>query len=212
MCIPGGERWRESRSSSAATTEWPSSISARKDAADPVALAALERMARSIPQASTALDLGCGAGVPTTRWLAARFVVTGVDVSARQLQLAREQVPEATLIKASMTTVEFPSESFDVVAALHSIIHVPRAEQPALVGHIYRWLWPGGAFLATWAVQAWEGTEEDWEGWGASMWWSYHDGETSLRMLEAAGFHVESAEMRTGSGEAWLWVLARKRG
>ena len=183
-----------------------------KGAADPIALAALERMARSIPQASTALDLGCGAGVPTTQWLAARFVVTGVDVSARQLQLAGERVPEATLIKASMTTVEFLPESFDVVVALHSIIHVPRAEQPALVGHIYRWLRPGGAFLATWAVQAWEGTEEDWEGWGASMWWSYHDGETSLRMLEAAGFHVESAEMRTGSGEAWLWVLARKRG
>ena len=33
------------------------------------------------------LDLGCGAGVPATRWLADRsFTVTGMDVSARQLE------------------------------------------------------------------------------------------------------------------------------
>lgn len=181
-----------------------------KDAADPVALAALEQLARSVPQARTALDLGCGAGVPATRWLAERFMVTGVDISARQLQLAHEQMPAATLIKASMTTVAFPVESFDVIVAFHSIIHVPRVEQPALVDRIHAWLRPGGAFLATWAVQAWEGTEEDWEGWGAAMWWSHYDGETSLQMLGEAGFRVESAEMRASNDESWLWVLARK--
>jgi len=35
------------------------------------------------------LELGCGAGVPTTRQLAKRFRVTGVDISAQQLALAR---------------------------------------------------------------------------------------------------------------------------
>ena len=181
-----------------------------KDAADPAALTALEQMAFSMPPGGTALDLGCGAGVPATQWLAKRFVVTGVDISARQLQLAREHVPAATLLRDSMTVVAFPPESFDVVVAFHSTIHVPRTEQPALIRRIHSWLRPKGAFLATWAVQAWEGTEENWEGWDAPMWWSHYDGETSQRVLQAAGFHIESAELRMGGGETWLWVLARK--
>lgn len=78
-----------------------------KDARDPALLASLEELDRAIPHGGAALDLGCGAGVPVTRWLAGRFAVTGIDVSDRQLELARARVPTATLIKASMTDVDF---------------------------------------------------------------------------------------------------------
>jgi cyclopropane fatty-acyl-phospholipid synthase-like methyltransferase len=177
---------------------------------DPITRAALDELARGLPKGGTALDLGCGAGVPVTQWLAQRFVTTGVDVSARQLELARRHVPGATLIKGSMTDVEFAPQTFDAVVAFHSIIHVPRTEQPALLRRIHAWLKPGGLFLATWAVRAWEGEEQDWEGWGAPMWWSHYDAQTNLTMLSDAGFHIDSAETRTGDGETWLWVLARK--
>ena len=55
--------------------------------------------------------------------------------------------------------------AFDAVVACYSIIHVPRGEQPELVRRIHRWLKPGGRFLANWALGAWEGKEENWEGW-----------------------------------------------
>jgi len=106
--------------------------------------------------------------------------------------------------------VDFPAEVFDVIAAFHSIIHVPRAEHPMLVRRIHRWLRPAGVFLATWPIQAWEGSEENWEGWGAPMWWSHHDRETNLHMLLEAGFRIESAHTLTNGGETWLWVSARK--
>ncbi len=189
---------------------------ATKDADDPTTLAALRELADLLPPAAAVLDLGCGAGVPVTRWLAERFAVTGVDVSARQLGLARRLVPAATFIKDDMTGLSFEPETFDAVVAFHSIIHVPRAEHPALVRDVERWLKPSGRFLATWALDAWEGEEADWEGWGAAMRWSHHDGETSLAMLGDAWFEIESAQARTTSGarggETWLWVLARKGG
>ena len=162
------------------------------------------------------LDLGCGAGVPVTRWLAERgFAVTGLDVSARQLELARRNVPAATFIKADMTELAFAPETFDAVAAFHSIIHVPRTEHPALLGRIHRWLKPGGVFLATMTVTDYEGREDDWEGWGAPMVWSHYDGEANVAMLRGAGFELRHAEPRTGKGtgdenETWLWVLASK--
>ncbi len=187
---------------------------ASKDAEDPTTLAALVELARELPQGAAVLDLGCGAGVPVTRWLARRFAVTGVDISARQLELARRHVPEARLLRADMADLSFAPETFDAVVAFHSIIHVPRAEHPALLGKIYGWLKSGGGFLATWALGEWEGEEGDWEGWGAPMRWSHHDGETSLALLRDAGFAIEAAEARTTMGargdESWLWVLARK--
>jgi SAM-dependent methyltransferase len=187
---------------------------ASKDADNPTVLVALEELARELPPDAAVLDLGCGAGVPVTRWLAQRFAVTGVDLSARQLELARQHVPAANFLKADMTDLSFAPETFDAVAAFHSIIHVPRTEHPGLLGKIHRWLKPGGVFLATWALAEWEGEESDWEGWGAPMRWSHHDGETSLELLRGTGFAIERAEVRTTSGtrgdESWLWVLVRK--
>jgi SAM-dependent methyltransferase len=184
---------------------------ASKDAEDPTTL---EELARELPPDAAVLDLGCGAGVPVTRWLAQRFALTGVDLSARQLELARQHVPAASFLKADMTDLCLAPEIFDAVVALNYIIHVPRTEHPALLEKIHRWLKPGGVFLATWALGEWEGEESDWEGWGSPMRWGHHDAETSLELLRGAGFAKERAEVRTTGGtrgdESWLWVLARK--
>ena len=165
-----------------------------------------------LPDGAAVLDLGCGAGVPVTRWLAERFVVTGVDLSARQIALARQQVPGATFQQADMTLLDFPAGSFAAVVSFYAIIHVPRTAQAALLGRIARWLQPGGRFLATWAVSDWEGSDPDWEGWGAPMWWSHYDGDTNLALLQAAGFTLDWAERITQGGETWLWVLAHVAG
>ena len=61
----------------------------------------LERLA----DGSDVLDLGCGAGRPTTAMLARRFNVTGVEVSEIQLDRAREAVPNARFVHADMSRV-----------------------------------------------------------------------------------------------------------
>lgn len=188
---------------------------ATKDPQDPLALSALEELARDLPPDAAVLDLGCGAGIPAARWLAGRgFVVTGVDVSERQLELARELVPLANFVKADMTELEVEPETFDAVVAFHSIIHVPRDEHQALLGKIHTWLRPGGLFLATLAIAEADDEDPDWEGWGAPMRWSHHDAETNRKMLGDAGFEIVYAEPRTGvwhtEWETWLWTLARR--
>ena len=181
-----------------------------KDAEDPNTLAALEDLASRLARGAAVLDLGCGAGIPATRWLSRRFLVTGVDVSARQLELARRLVPDANFVKADMTELEFEPESFDAVVSLYAITYVPGTEQPRLVKDVFRWLRPRGLFLATWATDEWEGEEKDWEGWGAPMWWSNLDPDTSLAMQRDAGFEIESVKVLEDEDEQWLWILARK--
>jgi ubiquinone/menaquinone biosynthesis C-methylase UbiE len=189
---------------------------ATKDPEDPLVLSALEEVTRDLPPGAAVLDLGCGAGVPATLWLADRgFSVTGADLSERQLGLARKLVPGAAFVKADMTELNFGFGTFDAVVAFHSIIHVPREEHPALLRKIQRWLRPGGLFLATLTLTDFEGEDGDWEGWGVPMRWSHYDAETNVAMLRRSGFDVVHAEPRAGGGtgdaeETWLWVLARK--
>lgn len=71
----------------------------------------------ALPAGAEVLDLGCGAGLPTTCELARRFRVTGVDISARQIELARQNVPQARFIQADITQLDFPPARFDAIVA-----------------------------------------------------------------------------------------------
>src|SRR5689334_18380438 len=55
-----------------------------------------------LPPGAEVLELGCGAGVPVTQALAQKCRVTGVDISAAQIALAREHVPNAKFIHSDM--------------------------------------------------------------------------------------------------------------
>lgn len=48
---------------------------------------------RELPPGEPVLDLGCGAGIPTSRWLSRRFQVTGIDLSDIQTERARRLLP-----------------------------------------------------------------------------------------------------------------------
>ena len=183
---------------------------ATKDYEDPTTLTALDEIASELTEGTFVLELGCGAGVPATRWLSRHFTVVGVDISTRQLELARKLAPDASFVKADMTNLNFEPEAFEAVVSLHAITHVPGAEQPGLVCDVHRWLKPDGLFLSTWATSEWEGEEKNWEGWGAPMWWSNLDRDANLKMLLDAGFAIESEEVLRNGDEQWLWVLARK--
>lgn len=155
------------------------------------------------------LELGCGAGVPSTRALAERHDVLGVDLSQQQIDLARANVPAARFEKADMTALDFPEGEFDAIAAFYSILHVPRAEQPALIADIARWLKPGGLFLASLGI----GTPDVTENWlGVEM---FFGSNTPARNRELLAQHLEIViddlvTMHEPDPATFHWVLACK--
>ena len=98
----------------------------------------LDRLIESLPsEVCKVLDLGCGAGIPVARDLAALgHCVVGVDGSAQQIVRARRNVPAAAFIEADMCELEFKTASFDAVAAFYSINHIPPAQQDRLISKI----------------------------------------------------------------------------
>jgi predicted TPR repeat methyltransferase len=168
---------------------------------------------QSLPTGADVLELGCSTGGSTTQALAARFNLSGVDLSARSVELARKNVPNGTFLHADMSTLDHAPERFDAVLAFFSIIHVPREEQPRLLVKIAPWLRPGGLFVATMGAGSTEdGYEEDWL--GPSMYWSHFDATTDQRLVEEAGLAIESAALEVadedGAPVTFLWVVARK--
>src|SRR5947209_9874047 len=116
------------------------------------ALAWLRGLDAQLPDGSDVLELGCGRGVPGTRELARRHRVTGVDISAVQIELARHHVPEASFVHADAAELLVAETSLDAVVALFLFGHVPVAEQPDLIMRIRLWLRPGGHLLATFGM------------------------------------------------------------
>jgi 2-polyprenyl-3-methyl-5-hydroxy-6-metoxy-1,4-benzoquinol methylase len=167
-----------------------------------------DRLLRRLPAGARVLDLGCGCGVPAARDLAAAgLAVTGVDLSDVQIERARGLVPSATFQRADATEVSFPDGSFDAVVCLYMLIHVPLDEQPALLGRIASWLVPGGVLLIITGHRAWTGTEDNWLGGGAPMWWSHADAGTYRGWLADASFVVEAEEFlpEGNDGHALFW-------
>ena len=166
----------------------------------------------------TVLDIGCGAGVPIAKSLAARYSVTGVDVSPEMIQRAQQNVPAGDFVCADIMSATFPPSSFDAVIAFYAVFHIPREEHPDLFRRIHRWLKPGGYLPCTLSHFSEEGyTEEDF--FGVTMCWSNYSLSEYLEILTGAGFALLETKA-TGSGyeeacqetgEDHPLVLARKQ-
>src|SRR6185369_1142593 len=139
--------------------------------------------------------------------------VTGVDISARQIEFARAAVPSATFIVGDMTAVEFPPASFDAVVSFYALIHIANADLPWLVGRIHDWLAPDGLFLATFGTTEDEGVQSDWL--GVPMFFAGHEPAVNRALLVERGFEIVADEVTVTvepeEGDvAFHWILARR--
>jgi SAM-dependent methyltransferase len=171
----------------------------------------IERVLHSIPAGGRVLDLGCGCGVPVARELARRgAIVTGVDISDVQVLRARRLVPTASFVHADLADVSFDEASVDAVCSLYALIHLPDADQRAVINGVGKWLVPGGIFLATVGHEAWTGQEPGWLGGDTPMWWSHPDEMTYRRWIVAAGMDIIDRDfVAEGSSGHVLFVAQR---
>jgi SAM-dependent methyltransferase len=92
------------------------------------------------------LEVGCGVGTDLLRFARGGARVTGVDLSATAIELARQNFDHAgqtvTLAVMDGEALEFPSNRFDVVYA-HGVLQYT-ADPARMVREIYRVLRPGG--------------------------------------------------------------------
>ncbi|KAL9117035.1 MAG: hypothetical protein Q9187_006430 [Circinaria calcarea] len=185
----------------------------------PTRAAYIEKLLAKLPPGAKVLELGCGPGVPCTQtFITHGLEVTGVDISSVQIELARQHVPQATLIHADMMALSFPPASFDAVVAFYSIFHLPKEEQGMMIGRVAGWLKEGGWFLCNLHADEGDLVLDDWLSPGVRMFSSGLGVQGNRDMLREDGNGLtivddEIAVEKVGRVEArFHWIFAMHRG
>jgi SAM-dependent methyltransferase len=169
------------------------------------------------------LELGCGAGVPTTLHIAKTTGgVVGLDISEAQIELARKYFSEAgvevdgeavQLRAVDILEAEFPEGGFDGICAFYSIIHLAVEDQEVLLRRCFDWLRPGGWLLFNMGTQASGDGGMVVEGWLGAMkaYWASPGAEGMRRVLERIGYEVRETGRDHVEGDAdFTWFVGRR--
>ena len=105
----------------------------------------------ALRSATSVLDIGCGEGLQL-EWFQKSFPalrLTGIDVSERRIERAKQRVPSANLIVRSGTGpgLGFAAGSFDRAFCSEVLEHLPQPEQ--VLANAYDVLRPGGLLVVS---------------------------------------------------------------
>lgn len=98
------------------------------------AVRALERDLAALAPART-LDVACGTGF-LTRHLPGE--VTGLDQSARMLEIARRRLPSAELVQGDALSLPFPDRAFERVVTAHFYGHLNEVDRQRFLAEAFR--------------------------------------------------------------------------
>jgi SAM-dependent methyltransferase len=167
----------------------------------------IERFSSFLVPNAAVLELGCGGGRDSAALIAKGLDLTPSDGSPElaaeaQLRLGRKvQVLRFADLAADA--------AFDGVYANACLLHVPRAELPAILVAIHRALRAGGVFYSSFK----EGTQEGRDRLGRL--YNYPSPDWLAAAFANAGFPTPEIEQTMGTGydlepTPWLHVYARK--
>ncbi|KAK7705845.1 hypothetical protein SLS64_007793 [Diaporthe eres] len=169
------------------------------------------------------LEVGCGAGIPTTEKLLAhdpQFRITANDLSSAQIELGKKRLAlvcsgdadRVTWVEGDMMSLKFPGVAFDVVLGFYCIQHLPRDEQVDMIRKVSAWLKPGGYMLFNYPAE--ENENVVMTGWMGQKGWVYHSGwdaDKYRQLLREAGLELVLDEVKQDNVKAeFLWVIAKR--
>jgi 2-polyprenyl-3-methyl-5-hydroxy-6-metoxy-1,4-benzoquinol methylase len=162
----------------------------------------------ALPKQASVLDLGCGSGVPVAETLLRKgFLVTGLDFSETQIQLARKNCPRGAFFLRDVATLQPAEFSVDAVVCLYTLFHLPRQRHAEFLKILASFLPIAGMALLSFG-------EKNFEGWhdfyGQRIWSSQFGPKTNRELLSAAGFVIVEEMMNHSAHEEHWLVLAKK--
>ncbi|MFX1390620.1 MAG: class I SAM-dependent methyltransferase [Promethearchaeota archaeon] len=168
----------------------------------------LEKFASLLPNNAHILDLGCGAGIPTAKFLVEKGIkVTGIDISDTMLNFARQIVPNADFIKMDINELDFKDNFFDGLVSVYTLFHIPKIKHFDIFKKFYKVLKSGGILMINTGVSESEGTSDFY---GVPMFWSNYSPQTTLDLVKKAGFSIISEGILQRGGEYQYWIFGKK--
>ena len=112
-------------------------------------IAALNKALQFMQTGGQALDIGCGSGGRMVQVLDEHgFTVTGIDVSAEMIRIAKSNHIDHIFMLADICEFD-SSHSFDFILAWDSIFHLPIERHQMVLAKMCKMLSPNGVMLYT---------------------------------------------------------------
>ena len=157
------------------------------------------------------LEIGAGPGSDSLFFQSHGLEVVASDLSPEMVEHCRQKGLRAVV--ADFLSLDFPDESMDAIYAFNCLLHVPRADLPAVLANLHRMLRAGGLInVVTYGGVDREGTFVE-GGFEEGRFLSYYGKETLLKVYTALFEVVHVTNVETGEHErplAYSLVL-RKR-
>lgn len=164
-----------------------------------------------LPHNCNIIDIGCGSGKPITKYFEDEgHNITGVDISPKQVQKAKENLKNSKIIAADMLKYEFPNNYFDAAFCLHSLVHIERIHHKKVLDKIYGSLKPGGLLLISIKTKSFEGVTFLTP--GIQMFYSHFDQFESTKHLTAAKLFIIHKSSVKIDNENYVYAIAKKEG
>src|SRR3989344_6830641 len=168
----------------------------------------LDKLVTLLPKGSEILDIGCGAGVPLDKYLIEKgYILRGVDISEKQIELAKKNVPQASYDVKDMSELKDGEYHVDAVVSFYAIFHTQKETHREMLKKFNSFLRPGGLLLVTMGASEWEG-EETFH--GVPMYWSHYGTEENKKIIQEAGFQLIFDGLDESGGEKHQVILAQK--
>ena len=155
-------------------------------------VAALERALGFAAKGGRTLDVGCGAGGRLIRRLETRgFHMTGIDASAKMIELAQQNHPAGSFTQVDI--IDWQSGSrFDFILAWDSLFHLPLDQQAPVLSKLCSWLNAGGVLLYSFG-DAQGAHSDEWR--GQTFHYSSLGVRRNLEILHDCGMNLRHLEM-----------------
>ncbi len=168
----------------------------------------LNQIGELLPSSGRVLDAGCGVGRPTAEFFAQKgFDVTGVDISKKMIELARQNVPRANFLQKNIATFDFPNASFDGIVCIYTLWHIPRENHPEIIKNFNRMLDEEGILVLNTGLFDSEGMSTFF---GQPMLWSNYSPSETLEVVRNSGFEIIFEGVLKLGGERQYWIFAKK--
>lgn len=108
----------------------------------------LDSYSRWLPSSGVAIDLGAGRGEMVEVLSSRGFDAVGIDSDESMVERCKNQGLNAVKAEIGAHLASLPSDSVDVISAIHVVEHVGTPELSSWCKEIVRVLRPGGVFIA----------------------------------------------------------------
>jgi ubiquinone/menaquinone biosynthesis C-methylase UbiE len=93
------------------------------------------------------VEVGCGPGRITGHLAELGLDISGIDLSPRMIDVARELHPDIPFSVGSLLELDLPDDRLGGLVAWYSLVHTPPRLWPAALAEFFRVLRPGGRVL-----------------------------------------------------------------